>query len=302
MNAALKRLRHGAEYSLTRLAWAAFQSLPYPLCAALARGLGDAAFVAAAARRRIAIDNLLRSSLGLPAADARRTARASFRHFALCALEAVKLQPLFVDSRWRPHFDPDAALANLEAVRDRPGGVILAAAHFGSWELGASVFASYRPLTAIARPMDNPRVDAFLTQRRFHGRVRAVPKHGDRPRRLVELLRSGAALAVMIDTNAGRHGVPLDFLGRPAPTYESVARLQLATDAPVYFGYCRRTGPLAYALGLLGPFACPRTDNRAADTLAFLRQMYAELERLIRRNPEQYLWAHRRWKFPKPRP
>jgi KDO2-lipid IV(A) lauroyltransferase len=291
-----KRLRHESEYALALGGIALFRTVPPEWCARLAVALADAAFLALVNRRAVAVENILRSSLGYDRRTALRLARASFRHFALSGAECLRMQALFADGAWRDrvHIATEPMLRTLaEASR----GFVLACGHFGNWDVGAQVFAQYRPLVAMARPMDNPKVERLLTERRFYGRVRSIAKHGGDLLRMVDLLGRGEVLAIMIDQNAGRRGIVLDFLGRPASTQPSVALLPLITRAPLHFGYCVRTGPMAYEAGLSGPVECRRTGNRDADVRAILRELNVQFESLIRRHPEQYLWGHRRWRF-----
>jgi KDO2-lipid IV(A) lauroyltransferase len=294
MGGGVKRMRHRAEYWLLRAFVAAMERSPAALASGGARAAADAAFLALRARRRTAIENIERSSLGIRGAAARRVARDAFRHMAAAALESVRMRPVFEAGAWRDH----VRLLDEPVLRGMPAGqgLVLASGHFGNWELGAHVFAQYRPLAAIARPMNNPRTDAILARYRFYGGVRGVPKHAARARRLLDLLTGGEALAVMIDQNARNHGLTLNFLGRPAPTYLSAARLSLHARVPIYFAWCRRLGYLRYETAIRGPFHCRAGEDRQAAIRDMTILLNAELEAVIRQAPEQYMWMHRRWR------
>ena len=45
-----------------------------------------------------------------------------------------------------------------------------------------------------------------------------------------------------------------------------------------------------------GPFDLPDTGDREQDVRAFMQEMNDQLERWVRRHPEQWYWLHRRWK------
>lgn len=293
----LLRARHEAEYLLLRGVYALSERLPIAAASGLAVGLADLGYLLLSGRRRIATDNIVRSSLGVSGQEARRIVRASFRHFALSGLETFKMQPRFRDGSWQECVRVVRGKDILERLRSRNEGLLLAGAHFGNWEIGGHAFAMYRPVTAVARRMDNPKADAFIAQRRFSGRIRGIPKHDRNPRRLLHILRDGQVLAIMMDQHAGRHGIPVEFLGRPASTYPSLARLSAATGAPVYMGLCRRAGRLRYEIEVLGPIECPKSGDREGDARALLTLLHAELEARIRSAPEQYLWGHRRWRL-----
>jgi Kdo2-lipid IVA lauroyltransferase/acyltransferase len=292
----LKRLRYAAEYRLLKACIVPFERWPPALAYAIAHALAAAAYHGLHTRRQVAVENIERSSLGIQGNAARRVARASFRHWADVIVESARMRPWFESNTWRSHVRVLDEATSERAATTR-GGLVLASGHFGNWEVAAHALALRRPLAAISRPMDNVKVNALVERLRFYGGVYAIPKHASDPLRLLDLVAKGGALAVMIDQNAGRHGITLDFLGRPAPTYTSAAMVALVTHAPLYFGWCRRTGRMAYEVAVSGPIPCERARDRATTVREIVSRLNAELESAIRRDPEQYLWMHRRWRF-----
>ncbi|HMB06627.1 MAG TPA: lysophospholipid acyltransferase family protein, partial [Isosphaeraceae bacterium] len=96
---------------------------------------------------------------------------------------------------------------------------------------------------------------------------------------------------------AGQNGLYVEFFGRPASTHKAIALLAIEHKAPVVVGYARRIGPgFRYEVG------CPEIIEPSewtgtADDVRLLTQRYTSaLETIIRRDPDQYLWLHRRWK------
>ena len=187
-----------------------------------------------------------------------------------------------------------------EYVEDPERGMIFTCGHFGNWEIAGHMLSQFMPLIGVVRPLDNPQVDKFVQQIRFHDRFRSVLKHGRGMNRFFEALRDKQALAFMMDQHAGRRGMVLDFLGRPASTHTGVVLLAMAARVPLYFGHCRRTGFMQYECRAVGPIECARTGNKDADVRRVLERLNAELEALIRETPEQYMWGHRRWRVPPP--
>lgn len=291
-----RAVRYEAEYLLLRGAVGLLKGLPYRFALRLAEGFGSLAFAVVGSRRRIAVENVLRSGICATEADAVRVARASFRHMGAAGLESLKFVDLLENEAWRQHVRVHMPAALIEPVDDGWRSAVVASAHLGNWEIGGNILSCHRPVVAIARPMDNPKVDRYVNRIRFHSRFENLPKHMLRTRDLVDVLRDGGALAVMIDQHAGKRGMVLDFLGRPASTNTSVARLSRTTGSPVFFGTCVRRGPLAYDLRVVGPLHCARTRDREADVRELLQDLNGRLEAAIRENPEQYMWAHRRWR------
>ena len=75
-----------------------------------------------------------------------------------------------------------------------------------------------------------------------------------------------------------------------------MAFLPLVTGVPLYFGSCRRVGRMKYHCKAVGPLPHAAHEDRREAVKSMLGQLNRELEKVIREHPEQYLWAHRRWR------
>jgi KDO2-lipid IV(A) lauroyltransferase len=205
----------------------------------------------------------------------------------------------------RPH------ARNLGLIRERQGvdlfdaaiaagrGVIVAAPHYGNWELLNQWLASRTPLAILYAPPDSKIGEAFLRRvRAAHGdesRVTQVRAEGPAIRGLFKLLQNGGVAGILPDQQpkAG-DGEFAPFFGIPALTMTLLTRLAQRTGATVLLGYCERVGDTddgpAFALRFE-----PVPD--AADSVAALN---AAVERVARRDPAQYQWTYKRWSIPAP--
>src|SRR3954465_12807448 len=176
-------------------------------------------------------------------------------------------------------------------------------APFGNWEEAGHLFGALGfPPNSVARTLDNPHLDRFLRSFRERTGQKLIPKDGGYDR-MLEVRGSGRVLSFLADQDAGQNGMYVDFFGRPASTHKAIALLALEHRAPVVVGYARRGGPgFRYGVGcseLIEPdeFKGPPDDARL-----LTQRFTTALESAIRRDPDQYLWLHRRWKHqPKPR-
>jgi len=290
-----RRIRYLIEYALLRAAIFPLDVLPLAAASRLASRFADLAFALARSRRRLAIENLV--AAGLCDRDrAADLARASFRHFAVLIVESLKAPQFLGVSDWRDHVTVHAPPETMQLLDDSARGMILATGHLGCWEVGAQAVSYHKPVVAIARRMNNPYADSFMHRRRAGHRFRTTPKRGASGRRLLDIVANGEALAVMVDQHARSRGIVLDFFGRPAATYTSPARLHLTTGAPVCFAVCVRTATGIYDLHISEPLSYSQTSDKDKDLRAILEDLTARLEQAVRRHPDQYLWAHRRWR------
>ncbi|MBQ7666831.1 MAG: lysophospholipid acyltransferase family protein, partial [Kiritimatiellae bacterium] len=216
--------------------------------------------------------------------------------FAMLSVESLKGSAALAPESLAGHVEWEVP-PETEALLKAPGqAVILASAHLGNWELSGHLISFWKPLVAVARTLDNPLAQRFMERRNPRRRIEIVAKHSPDKLALLRPLREGKLLGLICDQHATSDGVTVPFFGHPAKTVASPARLSLATGAPVVFGVCFRTGPMKFLMAASEPLSVEKTGDRAADTLALTRKISEVTERFVRRFPEQYLWAHRRWR------
>jgi KDO2-lipid IV(A) lauroyltransferase len=246
---------------------------------------------------KVGLENL-REAFGdeLTEADRNRIVRAVYLHFCMMLVEILHIPRKLHPTTWRDRI----TLIGHEAVLDRlisGGPMIMLTGHFGNWEMAGYLFGVFGfPPNSVARTLDNPFLDAFL--RRFRERTgqRLIPKSGGYDEMLA-VLQTGGILSFLADQDAGQRGMYVDFFGRPASTHKAIALLAIQHKAPVVVGYARRIGPgFRYEVGC-DAIIEPEEWTGTADDARLLTQRYtSSIERFVRRDPEQYLWLHRRWK------
>ena len=181
---------------------------------------------------------------------------------------------------------------NFQRAQGRGKGVLVATAHLGNWELSAFAHALLSaPMSVVVRPLDNRRVDALVEQRRAMSGNRIIAKR-DAAREILRALKSGEAVGILIDQNTTLdEGVFIDFFGVKACAGSAFVKLAHHSGAAVVPGYALwLETEQRYALRFDAEI--PMTGDVLADTQA----VHSHLERVIRENPDQYLWVHRRWK------
>src|SRR6185436_16027024 len=91
----------------------------------------------------------------------------------------------------------------------------------------------------VVRPLDNPYLEALLAAGRARCDVRLIPKR--RAAAAVrQALERGECVGMLLDQDAGRDGVFVPFLGRPASTSRGLAILARRTQAPVLPAFIHR--------------------------------------------------------------
>ena len=243
----------------------------------------------------IALDNLQRAYGDELSADEReRVLRACWRHFGRITFDALAFPRLKEEA-----LGSIVKVYGLEHAREalaQGRGALVFSAHYGHWEAGAYAMGLLGiPFAVIARPLDNPVLDRRLIQLRSGSGNAVIPKRRA-VRETMRALGRGAGVAILIDQDAGADGVFVPFFGRLASTTPTLALLALRTEAPIVpvFARVERDGTIAVHIE---PVVVSRpTGDRDADVLRLTADCTAIVERWTRRNPEQWLWLHRRWK------
>ena len=290
------RILESVEYVFARIGVWLVEHTPPRLACAMAKFVGNIAYLILPQRRRIAIDNILKAGFATNTREARRIARASSRSIALTIAESFIIHR-FKDAESRVELEMSAAAK--AAIDNSKCGFICYSGHFGNWEIGAQALSRFRPVTGIARRMNNERVQALMDRKQMRADFETIDKHSGRPMDMVRALKRNRALAILSDQHAhGDSAVVIDVFGRPAKTYPSPVVLQQLTGAPIFFTYALRIGFMRFRLHFSEPiFFKVSRENKMADIQAATQDLSKRLEEIIRQYPEQYLWAHRRWKY-----
>jgi KDO2-lipid IV(A) lauroyltransferase len=284
------------EYIPLRIGVGLVDALPISAALSCGRGLGRLSWTLLPKRRRIAIGNVLRSGITADPIEAERIAKASFLSFGMLAVESLAASRLIRPETLVEHVEFCIPAAT-RAFIDAPGkGGIYAIPHLGNWEVSAHVMSFSKKVVAVARNLNNHYAQAFMLRRNPRRNMDVVSKHSTDRLSLIRPLKTGAMLGLVCDQHASSHGVMAEFFGRPAKTVTSPARLHLATRAPIICGCCVRTGLMKFKILSSEPLMYEPTSDRDADVLRITNDINRRLEAFIRLYPEQYLWAHRRWR------
>jgi KDO2-lipid IV(A) lauroyltransferase len=302
----MKRRRPALDYTVylaVRLVVAVAQSLSVRQSYAFADRLAALLYRVDKRHRAVAMENL-RLAFGhrYDEAGRDRIVRGVYQHFCRMLMEMLHIPRKLHPTNWRERIQ----LVGHAPVLDRllqGGPLIMLTGHFGNWEMAGYLFGVFGfPPNSVARTLDNPHLDRFLRSFREKTGQKLIPKKGGYDDMLA-VLRNGGVLSFLADQDAGERGMFVDFFSRPASTHKAIALLAIEHQAPVVVGYARRVGDgFHYEVGCDAVIEPEEWTGTAEDARLLTQRYTTALETIIRRDPEQYLWLHRRWKHqPKPR-
>ncbi len=295
------RLRQALEAPLMRLGLALVPRLPRRAVLALARMLGNGAYLFSAHSRRLGRANLdLVFGAAMTPAEKRRILRASLRNFSLTMLDLLWFSRE-AEARMERWF---AAAPSMRDALAKPMARVGVTGHFGNWELTGRYWALRSgAMMSVAMPLKNPAVDALLQGARENEGQQIVEREGAL-KKLVRFLKNGGTVGLLLDQNTAPEdgGTFVDFFGKPVAVSPAAGLLAPMTGADILFGYALPRTDGTY-LGEI-PHVVPAAEIAALDRKTAARELTQRItgfyEEAIRAHPECWLWSYKRWRHVPP--
>ncbi len=275
--------------------------LPLPVRIALVTAIIRCIVPFVPAFTRVAMRNL---EIAFPDRDAswrKGILRQSLSSLARLLVDFARLDTL--DEHWvKEHVDCPFLDRFREIKRAHPGkGVMLATGHLGSFELLAHCVARFGfSISFVVRPFKLKRLNEWWRQKREAAGHRAISRAGAF-KEIGRDLTQGRDVAVLFDQNVTRnHAVFVDWFGYPAATTKTVALAAIRQQAPIVVASMQYLGNDRYHIHACeADFQALYTDDaisldRKIEVItATISKHY---ENMIRDNPGEWFWMHRRWK------
>ena len=264
--------------------------LPYPLQVHVGQCLGLLSYYFARSRRHICEVNLRLCFPELSEQEHKKLVIKTFRSNGIGLIEVAIAW--FRDPEDYRSRTTVTGLENLEAAIAEGKGVLLLGAHFSSLEMGGFLFNLVGDMDVTYRPNKNPLFQAAM----FNGRIRHFRHVYDRKdtRGAMRCLKAARILWYAPDQDYGaKHSVFVPFFGVQAATITATARFAKINDsAVVFYSHYRNEDNSGYHLDFAPALKGFPSGNAEADA----RTTNELVEQAIRKQPDQYIWLHKRFK------
>ncbi len=175
-------------------------------------------------------------------------------------------------------------------------GAIILTGHFGNWELlAASISTTVSPLTPIVRELRSPRLNVLVSKYREKAGYSTIDRNTG-VRQALRCLRSNNLLGIVADVDTSVNGVFVDFFGKPAYTPYSPIAFALKTGAAILPSFIVRQADGTHQAIIEPPLTLERCDDKEKELVINTQKYTKVIESYIRKNPEQWIWMHQRWK------
>lgn len=229
-------------------------------------------------------------------------AKAFYSHLATSLKEAFQLRRMSeealraqVEVRGHQH---------LLDIAEKGNGVLVLTGHFGNWEFaplgGILNFKQFQGhFHFIRRTLGSKRLEHILFRRYYEAGLHVIPKKNSLDL-VSQALDKNHAVVFVLDQHAGisnRDGIAVEFFGKKAGTYRSLATLSRNTGIPVVPAAGFRLPNGKHVLEFYEPIYWEDHENTQEALYRNTLKYNQALERIILANPHQWMWVHKRWKL-----
>lgn len=191
-------------------------------------------------------------------------------------------------------------IEHLEAALSSGHGAVMLSLHMGCYDLGLRALSLRFPslrFAAIATPQRSALLQGWLSDRRNAGTVELVPAGPTSALRALRIVRSGRPLFLLNDLYMHTSSkVEAPLFGKRCLTSTGPAALARMAPASILPCYVLRDAPDHHIVRILPRLELPAGSAAASDE-AVTAECNAALEGIIRKHPEQWTWAHRRFRY-----
>ena len=139
----------------------------------------------------------------------------------------------------------------------------------------------------------------YLLSNYYRAGLNVIPKKNSL-QQVCDALEQNHAVIFVLDQHASlanRDGVAVEFFGKKAGTYRSLATLSRHTGVPVVPAAGYRLDNGRHVLEFFEPIPWQDYGNTKESIYRNTLAYNQALERIILAHPEQWLWLHKRWKL-----
>ncbi len=191
---------------------------------------------------------------------------------------------------------PEPHLSNLQHLTSDNQPVILLTCYYGSFDL-FPVFLGYNGIKAgiVYLPHTNTGFDEYRTKIRSKSGCEMIPI-SQATRRLPDILEAGGCVAILADHHYERRGIPVTFMNIPTMATRSVGILADKYQAQVVVSGLRRTNEKFQFETEIADIIYPPDWKDETDPITYITRRYLRgMEKIIFKDPTQYLWGQTRW-------
>lgn len=254
-------------------------------------------------RRRLIFSNISQVyNDQLNESQKKRLVKAYYSHLAKSLKEALQLR-FMSEKKLRAQVEVIGHEKMLAVVAQKKG-VLVVTGHFGNWEFaplgGVLNFKEFKgQFHFIRRTLRFKFIERIMFKNYYQAGLNVIPKKNSLEQVCVALEQNHAVIFVL-DQHASlvnRDGIAVEFFGKKAGTYRSLATISRHTGIPVIPAASYRLPNGKHVLEFHDPIPWKDYDTMQESLYRNTLAYNQALEKIILAHPEQWNWMHKRWKL-----
>lgn len=233
---------------------------------------------------------LLQVKACLPNLDSNEIVRKMYSNLGVNILETFSIDKLLKSSTIQA-ISSNLNIPECFSNSDRP--IVILSAHTGNWDLLAAYAGSVGlKLCTIGRSARSESLQSALEKIRTSVNVETIwredPSAG---KKIIRSLNQKKIVAALIDQDTKVTSCLVNFFSKPCKTPSTLVDIAIKLSADIYYAFIFRESTNSFKIFV----EKASNDLQTSDIL----QEYSDLlEKLIKQNPSQWVWLHKRWRSP----
>jgi len=185
----------------------------------------------------------------------------------------------------------------LDEIKKNNQSVIFFSGHFANFELMALELDKFGiKCAAIYRPLNNFFLNPVMEYLRMkYICPNQIPKGRMGMREIIGKMKNGYSIALMVDQRVSE-GPREIFFNKLAHTTTIPAQLALKYDSKLVPISLERKEGIKFIMTIHEPYKVKKTESEDQDAKNITIKINQILEKMIIKNPKQWIWSHNRWK------
>ncbi len=171
--------------------------------------------------------------------------------------------------------------------------VVFVSGHFSNFELMSMEITKRKvKLATIYRPLNNFFLNPLMENiRKKYVCKNQIKKGIGGVKESIQYIKAGYSIALMIDQRVSE-GERLNFFNQPALTTTLPAQLALKFELPIIPVFIERRENGTYKIEFYDEITSKNFKNK----IELTQKLNSILEEMIKKNPNEWIWTHNRWK------
>ena len=271
-----------------------FSIVPFPILYLLADFLFFILYYVIQYRYQLVITHLKKGFPDYSESVIKKIAKDSYRNLADIILESIKGFTLPKKSLMKRY--PFLEVEGMNKAFRQNQSILIVGGHFGNWEwgvIGVPLWLDHH-IIGVYKPLSNNYIDDYFVKLRNRWDLGLVPM-AKTARSLVQNRNRTCAYVFIADQNPSdtQNAHWVTFFNQETAFIHGFEKIATRTNYPVYYYEIKRVKRGYYEISFELLEQAPKHLAPGELTLQFAQRM----EQTIRKNPANWLWTHKRWKW-----